>query len=392
MNKRTIFIYAWDLLDEGIEPVLNKLKEMGVTGIAVTAAYHSGKFLLPHNPHRKIYYHPYSSVYYNVNTTKYGQLLPRAGEAFEQHRSASRGTGTSGDLLTLICHHAKALQMEVYAWVVGFHNSYLGEAFPEFTVRNAFGESYRHALCPAHKETQQYVKAILSDLAEGYDLDGFVLESFDYPGMLHGDHHELVCSARKDELERLLGLCFCNQCMANARAAGIDADRFRQEIAHAAETVANSREPVTATSLPQYMQFIQMREDTVDAVFAQCRSIVDGSGKPLQMLSTLWMAYGAEPGLYGMNPRRLDRYIDQWVACYPSSAEDTVPFVDRALQSVPRHKLAAGVRMIEPEITAPEHLDGYLNAYAKAGVNDLFFYNYGLASREIVERLGISLE
>ncbi|GIP31734.1 hypothetical protein [Paenibacillus sp. J2TS4] len=392
MNKRTIFIYAWDLLDEGIEAALSKLKKMGVNGIAVTAAYHSGKFLLPHNPNRKIYYHTHSSVYYNVNTAKYGQLLPRTGDAFEQYRIASQRTGTPGDLLTSICHHAKALQMQVYAWVVGFHNSYLGEAFPEFTVRNAFGESYRHALCPAHKETQQYVTAILSDLAEGYDLDGFVLESFDFPGMLHGDHHELVGSSRKDELERLLGLCFCDQCMANAQSAGIDAAQFRREIAQAAETVANSRKPVTAMSLPSYKQFIQMREETVAGVFAQCRSVMEGSGKPLQLLSTLWMAYGSDPGLYGMNPHRLDRYVDQWIACYPSSAHDTIPFVDRALQSVPRHKLAAGVRLIEPEIVTPEQLDGYLNAYSKAGIDDLFFYNYGLASGEIVERLGISLE
>lgn len=392
MNKKSIFIYAWDLLDEGIEVTLHKLKGLGVNGIVVTAAYHSGKFYLPHNPNRKIYYHTHSSVYYTVNTAKYGQLLPRTGDAFEQYRIAAERTGTAGDLMASICHHAKVLQMEVYAWVVGFHNSYLGEAFPEFTVHNAFGESYRHALCPAHEETQQYVKAILSDLAEGYEIDGIVLESFDYPGMLHGDHHELVGSSRKGELEQLLGLCFCERCMAKARSAGMDAEQFRLNIIQAAESVGNSRQPVDVTTLPQYKQFIQMREETVAAVFAQCRGVIDGAGKPLKLLSTLWLAYGADPGLYGTNTRRLDRYVDQWIACYPASIEDTESFVSRALQWVPRSKLAAGVKLVEPETVVPEQLDGYLNAYSKAGIDEWFFYNYGLASGEIVDQLGISLE
>lgn len=389
---KSMFIYAWDLLDEGIEHTLRKLKELGMNSITVTAAYHSGKFFLPHNPHRKIYYHNHSSVYYTVNTTRYGQLLPRMGDAFIQHRIESEQAGTSEDLLTSICAQAKALGMQVYTWVVGFHNSHLGEAFPEFTVHNAFGESYRHALCPSHRETKQYVKAILSDLVESYELDGFVLESFDFPGMLHGDHHELVGTSRKSDLEQLLGLCFCKQCRANAEAAGIDVSQFQQEVAEAVETVGNSGKPVTVTALPTFMLYLQLREDTVADVFAQCRDILDRTGKSLKLFSTLWLAYGSHPGLYGMNPRRLDPYVDQWIACYPSSIEDTESFVNRALQYIPRSKLAAGIRMIEPEIVVPEQLDGYLNAYSKAGIDNLYFYNYGLASREIVERLGKSLE
>ncbi|XID90397.1 hypothetical protein ACF3MZ_17820 [Paenibacillaceae bacterium WGS1546] len=291
-----------------------------------------------------------------------------------------------------ICVQAKALGMQVYAWVVGFHNTHLGETFPEFTVHNAFGEAYRHALCPSHQETKQYVQAILVDLAEGCELDGFVLESFDFPGMLHGDHHELVGTSRKSELEELLGLCFCKRCRANAEAAGIEVSRFRQEVAQAAETVGNSGKPVTVASLPSYKQYLQLREDTVADVFALCRDVLDRTGKSLKLLSTLWLAYGSNPGLYGMNPRRLDPYVDQWIACYPSSIEDTEAFVHRALQSIPRSKLAAGIRMIEPEVVVPEQLDGYMNAYSKAGIDDLYFYNYGLASEEIVERLGISLE
>lgn len=294
--------------------------------------------------------------------------------------------------MTSICVQARALGMQVYAWVVGFHNTHLGETFPEFTVHNAFGESYRHALCPSHPETKQYVQAILADLAEGYELDGFVLESFDFPGMLHGDHHELVGTSRKSELEQLLGLCFCKTCRANAEAAGIDVSRFRQEVTQAAETVGNSGKPVAVTSLPSFKQYLQLREDAVADVFALCRDVLDRTGKSLKLFSTLWLAYGSDPGLYGMNPRRLDPYVDQWIACYPSSIEDTESFVRRALQSIPRSKLAAGIRMIEPEIVVPEQLDGYLNAYSKAGIDDLYFYNYGLASEEIVERLGIRLE
>ena len=56
-KNSSIWIYPWDLLDEGITSTVNKLSQNpGIDWLSVTTVYHSGKFLLPHNPNKKVYF------------------------------------------------------------------------------------------------------------------------------------------------------------------------------------------------------------------------------------------------------------------------------------------------------------------------------------------------
>ena len=50
----SIFCFATDLADEGIETVLDNVEQRGgLGGVTVAAAYHEGRDVFPHNPVRR---------------------------------------------------------------------------------------------------------------------------------------------------------------------------------------------------------------------------------------------------------------------------------------------------------------------------------------------------
>ena len=50
----SMWIYLWDIVDEGYDAVFRRLKEHKLTTISLATAYHAGKFLAPHNPKRRV--------------------------------------------------------------------------------------------------------------------------------------------------------------------------------------------------------------------------------------------------------------------------------------------------------------------------------------------------
>src|SRR5215831_12257388 len=53
--QTSIFAFATDLEDEGVETVLDNVQRRGgLGGITIAAAYHEGRDVFPHNPVRKV--------------------------------------------------------------------------------------------------------------------------------------------------------------------------------------------------------------------------------------------------------------------------------------------------------------------------------------------------
>ena len=63
--ETSIFCFATDLADEGIETVLDNLQHRaGLGGITVAAAYHDGRDVFPHNPVRKVRFLESGAVFF----------------------------------------------------------------------------------------------------------------------------------------------------------------------------------------------------------------------------------------------------------------------------------------------------------------------------------------
>ena len=120
--------------------------------------------------------------------------------------------------------------LAVNAWMVLLHNTRLGEAYPDATVENAFGDRYVYTLCPSAPDAREYAVALCKDVTENTPVLGISVESPGFAPYSHGFHHEFALMKQNRWFDNLLGLCFCPHCLKGAKAAGIDADRLRARI------------------------------------------------------------------------------------------------------------------------------------------------------------------
>ncbi|MCX6135778.1 MAG: hypothetical protein NTU47_18385 [Ignavibacteriales bacterium] len=205
-----MWIYLWDLVDEGYESVLRKLSENGLTGISMATAYHAGKFLEPHNPKRKVVFPEDGTVYFKPNLKKYGRILPRPNSLVNEGHGLERAKKA-----------ADAKGLTTRAWVVCCHNTPLGTQYPDIACEDAFGDKLPHNLCPSNENVRRYVRTLVSDIAS-HGVDAIELEALQFQGYTHGYHHEREGFELTLPVRFLLGLCFCPSCLKRANAAHLD--------------------------------------------------------------------------------------------------------------------------------------------------------------------------
>jgi hypothetical protein len=209
-GSASIWIYLWDIVDEGYDAVLERLRDHRLTSISVATAYHAGKFLAPHNPKRKVVFLEDGTVMFRPNASLYGRITPR------EHTLVSAGHD-----LREARREADRHRMQVRSWVVCCHNTPMGTAHPDIVTRTAFDDPLYHNLCPSNEEVRTYLRALVRDVAS-HGVDRIELEALQFQGYAHGFHHEREGIALSPATRFLLGLCFCESCRKSARAAGLD--------------------------------------------------------------------------------------------------------------------------------------------------------------------------
>ena len=214
---KALYTYAWDLADEGLDTVLERVRPTGINTITLAASYHAGKFLRPHGRSGKVYFPEDGTVYFKARPERYGQIKPLVNPLVDELDGFAALRETAPDL-------------QRCAWVVCLHNTPLGMRHPELTSRNAFGDPYRYSPCPAHPAVRDYVVNLCADLADRYEIDRIALET---PGWLpydHGYHHEFSLLPLDRYAKTLLALCFADATRAAAEAAEIDAARLQARV------------------------------------------------------------------------------------------------------------------------------------------------------------------
>lgn len=141
-------------------------------------------------------------------------------------------------------------QLPVHAWTVLTHASALGRLGPDLTVRNAFGETYDYALCPAAEEVAEYAETLVGEVVRHGQVAGVVLEACGPLGVDHLGHHDKTEFARFTLTQRqLLSLCFCLACRGNQRAAGLDSEEVAARVRTACGPEATSPEEALGAEL-----------------------------------------------------------------------------------------------------------------------------------------------
>lgn len=366
------YAYPWNLHDPPAD--VARMRDAGMAHITVATSYHAGRFLQPRDPVARIYFPEDGTIYFHGDPRRYGELQPKVADVTNRR-----------DTLRTLCD-VRALP--VRGWTVLNHNSRLGWKHPETVVRNAWGDPYYYSLCPSHPAVREYAVALCADLASAYDLETLLLET---PGWLtfeHGYHHEVALRAPDSRSGALMGICFCDCCVAGAGAAGIDAAGLRRWAADCVDAWLTSA--VSIDEPDTLAAYHRWRCDVVTGLCREIRAAVRSDVR-VRVISTCQRPH-ATCHLEGGDLHALDQITDGLeLPLYQPTAADTAKDLDHVLGVVgAASRLSAILRPSFPDMASEAQLQDTVARVVAAGVNDISFYNFGMLPAEQigwVERL-----
>lgn len=389
----SLWTYPWDLSDLGIENSLNEIKETGLQGISLATSYHAGRFLQPRNPRRKVYFPEDGTLYFPINqgTYKHLKIQPEVATIVQE----------KGDILKQTIEYAHQLGMKVSAWTVCLHNTRIGMAYPDVTVKNAFGDPYYYNLCPNNNDVREYIKTFITDMTTRYDLYSIELESLNYMGYLHEFHHEKDGVGLTEKEQFLLSLCFCDSCKKEAEKAGINYEAARSSVQNILIKTFEQPLPDNDDQIflakqlsyfeddPELYNYLIWRSKVVTALTEEVREIVPDRVK-VYFLSLLTPS---KSWLFGVDFEAISEAVDGIVVCcYDAKPEQVSLDVKESAAAASNIDLVAGVRVFYPEVESETELIDKIRRANQAGTKGYLFYNYGLIPKPRMEWIKNALE
>ncbi|GAA0253897.1 hypothetical protein ACFFQF_17795 [Haladaptatus pallidirubidus] len=360
--------YPWDLLDEGVENVADRLETIGVSEVNLATNYHHVQAFLPHNPKRRTLFARASS-YFQPNDG-YGRLTPVPYEGM----NGNDWLETIGDAIT-------TTDLTLNSWTVGCHNSRLGLEYPDATLQTPHGDSLAFGLCPSNPNVQEYLRSLLADLDERASFERIELESFDYfHGRGFGWHHDKFHTDLGHLGEFLFGLCFCDHCQAIATSAGVDTEAARETCVATIDAIAEGTLPADFDlaswfcAHPNVIKYTAVRTDTLADLFAEFRAIVDADlGYYAGLISV------ADTWMQGADLSKLSSHLDFiTITAYESSTTAVLDELRTARTLSPDAELHVGILPGHPAIHDPKTVAEMVDVLADEDVPRISFYNYGL--------------
>jgi hypothetical protein len=388
MSYKAIYSYAWDLAETGIGAAIEEFQALGLDTVAIAGSYHAGKFLRPHGKTGKVYFPEDGTAYFATDATRYGAIKPLPNSLLAE-RDVLRELTDDG-------------RMAVNVWLVLLHNTALGMAHPQSVVRNAFGDPYVYNLCPSAPEARAYARGLAKDVTESYSVAGISLEAPGFAPYAHGYHHEFALLRSNPWLENMLGLCFCDHCLARAEVRSIDARRLKAQVARDIEAYLASdidypadmaeafwRADVVADGdLRRYLDF---RSHVVTSLVTEIRADVRPDANVAVVPSVARPTAGA--WYEGSDLAALGQASGIIEACFyePSPMRVQADLFDIRRRIGTDVKLRGIMRPSFPDFATSGDFLAAVKALREGGVDELAFYNYGHLRRTNLEWIGAAI-
>jgi hypothetical protein len=222
--------YLWDLVDEGIDTALDRIKnETGVTGIVVPVHGPAVRQLRPHPGVLPKTFHSPGGAQFQPDPSYYAgtRIRPVVDSWLHKANHLKR--------VAEACHERG---LTVGVRVLACQSGPVVTRYEHATMRDVFGDQLAW-LCPVNPDVQEYVRGLLSDLTENYLLDFVRLGLVGFPwscrGMLLGQGHESRGFPRGDLELWLRSLCFCPSCRQLSKRDGRDIDGIAGQVADTLE-------------------------------------------------------------------------------------------------------------------------------------------------------------
>lgn len=388
MSYKAIYTYAWDLAEAGVAAAAGEFLRLGLDTVTLAGTYHAGKFLRPHGSNGKVYFPEDGTAYFNADPSRYGAIKPVPNSLLAQTDILRELTDSSG--------------MAVNVWLVLLHNTALGMAHPDAVVRNAFGDPYYYSLCPSAPEARAYAVGLARDVTESYPVAGISVEAPGFTPYAHGYHHEFALMKSNPWLENMLGLCFCDHCVAAAERAGIDAGKLKAQVAADISAYLDSdidfpvdmaeafwRADIVADGdLRRYLDF---RNQVVTSLVAEIRAAVREDADVAVIPSVARPTGGA--WYEGSDLHAFAESTGILEACFyePSAMRVKSDLFDIRRRLRGAGKLRGILRPSHPDLGTKGEFLAAVEALRAGGVDELAFYNWGHLRRANLEWIGEAL-
>lgn len=388
---RSMWTYAWDLLDLGIDTALAELRDRaGLNSISLASSYHAGRFLQPRSPRRKAYFPEDGTIYFHPTPSRWEGLAiqPKIADVILE----------GGDVLGELTRRRDEGGLEVCCWTVCLHNTRLGMLHPGAVTRNAFGDPNYYNLCPSNPDARAYVATLVEDLTHTYRPGLVELESPSFLGFAHEYHHEKDGVGLTAEDDFALALCFCESCRARAAKTGVDSEAARRIVAQWIVEACERESPRprfpdfparrldTFRPFPALHEFVLWRSEAVTSLIAEIKARAHPS-------SRIVLIDLAEGWLGGCNLRDIGKVCDGAILCVYALGPEQAAAIIRAGRAAlgPDRFLGAGFRLFNGEVGGAEGLTARVAACAAAGAQGLNFYNYGLIPAPRLDWIGAAV-
>lgn len=370
----TGYLYPWDVL--GDPDAADWVGATGVNRVALAAAYHSVRAGTPRHPARRVVDARAAALYLPVQSVWDGRELA-PGAALEW-------TGTDNSF-TAAAAVLRGAGIPVDAWTVLTHSSAAGSTSPDLCVRNAFGEVYRYALCPAQPQVRQYAATLVAQVLALGQPDGLVLEAVGPLGFGHQNQHEKTEGAEYSPwVQALLSLCFCDACCTTYNERGLSAKDLRTRVRDVIQREEDpDATPETAPEAAEFHPLLEARWDATAALLNACLDPVPASGTRISVHTSPdpWST-GPFVSVEALRRSRLWSRIDNVTAVVPCWGESMqgASTVASMRAAAPEGRVGSYVLVLPPKAADARDMAREWRVLLGAGSSELHIYHLGLAS------------
>jgi hypothetical protein len=301
----------------------------------------------------------------------------------------------------------------VHAWTIFFHTDRLDE-HADCVTRNAFGDPVPSDLCPSNPDARAYALALVADVAR-YDVASIMAESLHFHALEHGYHHERYFIELGARARYLLGLCFCEHCLARARADSVDGDAVRSAVrreleevfADGAALVEGELDPGSLADIAagELDAYLRVRAATVTSLAAEAAEVAQAAGKLFVFMDPSGAVKGYATGRPSGGPAAEISWrlgVDLGAlgrACHGFAVLAYASDVDRVRLDLEAYVRALGglpvsvcLRPSPPDCDGVENLAAKIGLARELGLGGLHFYHYGFVRLEALDMIRAAIE
>jgi len=377
--EKGILAYPWDLDILGIEPSLNEIQEAGLDAICLNVGYHHGRFF---RPRAKTFCElKESAISFLPDARLYGRLKPLLHVDLANNMIVEK-TAKS----------AKERGMSFLAWLVFFHNSSLGEANESLCMQNIWKDRYIYNLCASQPDVHEYAMALMTDVCKNHKPARVVTEAVSWLPFEHNCHHEVYTTDLGETGKYLLSMCFCDECQKKASSLGVDvektiytADRLMKRIIEKDIGWAEMERSSLSyyfLEFPELYDYQHARQQILHDLLTDLYAVAKKYSVSLDYVPTSMILSSVHAFWEGVSFSLLEDCVDRFSLAPYGPDASAVRHDVRSVRNVTDASLGAAISLRFGVTDSLDDLIARLEVFYQEGIEAIWFYNYGILTKE----------